>query len=158
MYVIYCFSLVAFNIFSLYLIFVTWITMCLSVFLLGLIVYKPLHSLDLGNVFFPMLRKFSAIISSDIFSSPFSPYSLSRTLLKLILMCLIVSQRSLQLSSLLFILFSLFWSVAVISTTLSSSTVINSSASLILLSTPSSVFFFFLAILQLWSLFFLTFC
>ena len=52
-----------------------------------------------------------------------------------------VPQRSLRLSSFLFILISLFCSVAVISTTVSSKSLIHSSASVILLSIPSSVFF-----------------
>ena len=39
LYVICCFSLFAFTIFSLYLIFVTLISMCLAVFLLGFILY-----------------------------------------------------------------------------------------------------------------------
>ena len=57
------------------------------------------------------------------------------------LLCLMLSQRSLKLSSFLFILFSLFRSAAVISTHLSSSSLIRSSASFILLLIPSSVFF-----------------
>ena len=39
LYVICCFSLAAFNIFSLYLIFVSLINMCLAVFLLGFMLY-----------------------------------------------------------------------------------------------------------------------
>ena len=37
-----CFSLGAFNILSLYLVFVSWISMCLGVFLLGFILYGTL--------------------------------------------------------------------------------------------------------------------
>ena len=53
-----------------------------------------------------------------------------------------LSQRSLKLSSFHFILFSLFFSMAMISTTLSSSSLVCFSASFILL-IPSTVFFFF---------------
>jgi len=56
------------------------------------------------------------------------------------LMCLILSQRSLRLSSVLFILFTLFCSSEVISTMLSSSSLIRSSASDILLLIHSRLF------------------
>ena len=56
------------------------------------------------------------------------------------LVCLIVFQRSLRLSSILFILFTLFCSSEVISTILSSSSVIHSSVSDILKLIPSRVF------------------
>ena len=59
----FCFSRVDFNIFS-YLIFVNLINMCLGVFLLEFILH--------GNLSFPMLGNFSAIISLTIFSGPFS--------------------------------------------------------------------------------------
>ena len=42
LYVICCFPLAAFNIFSLYLIFDSLINMCLGVFLLGFILYGTL--------------------------------------------------------------------------------------------------------------------
>ena len=72
LYVIYWFSLVAFNIFSLSLIFVNLITMCLGLFLLGFILPGTLcTSWTLMSVSFPMLGS-SAIISSNIFSGPFS--------------------------------------------------------------------------------------
>ena len=58
-------------------------------------------------------------------------------------MHLILFQRSLRLSSILFILFPLFCSSAVICTILSSNSFIHSSASVILLLTPSRVFFNF---------------
>ena len=79
LYVICPFSLVAFNNFSLSLIFVNLITMCLGVFLLGFILYKALcASWTFVAVSFPVLGKFSTIISSDIFSGPFSLSSPSR--------------------------------------------------------------------------------
>src|SRR5574337_96695 len=56
------------------------------------------------------------------------------------LVCLILSQRSLRLSSVLFILFTLFCSSEVISIILSSSSLLHSSASDILLLIPSRVF------------------
>ena len=58
-------------------------------------------------------------------------------------MCLMLSQRSLRLSSFLFILFSIYCSVAEISTILSSRSFIHSSALVILLLIPSSVYLFF---------------
>ena len=74
----FCFSLVAFNIFSLNLIFVSLINMCLGVYFLGFILYGTLcASWTWVTISFPMLGKFSTIISSDIFSDPFffSSYS-----------------------------------------------------------------------------------
>ena len=52
-----------------------------------------------------------------------------------------LSQRSLKLSSFLFILYSVLCSAVVISSILSSSSLIHSSGSVILLLIPSSVFF-----------------
>ena len=74
--------------------------MCLSVFLLEFILYGILHFLYLGDCF-PMLGKFSTIISSNIFSGPF-PFSSSRTSIMQMLVCLMLSQRSLRLFSLFF--------------------------------------------------------
>ena len=66
------FSLAAFNIFSLNLIFVSLINMCLGVFLLGFVLYGTLYvSWTWVAIFFPLLGKFSTIISSNIFSVPF---------------------------------------------------------------------------------------
>ena len=68
LYIIYCFSLVAFKIFSVTLVFVRLVTMYLNVFLLELILHGILcASWVWMTVFFPMLRKFSAIISSHVF-------------------------------------------------------------------------------------------
>ena len=71
--------------FSLNLIFVSLINMCLGVFLLGFILYGTLcTSWTWVNFSFPMLRKFSTVISSNIFSDPFffssssgTPYNLN---------------------------------------------------------------------------------
>ena len=62
-----------------------------------------------------------------------------------------VVQRSLRLSSILFILFSLFCSAVVISTLLSSTSLIRSSASVILLLIPSRQFL--ISFIVLFSLF-----
>ena len=76
LYVICHFSLVAFNNFSLSLIFANLITVCLGVFLLGFILYGILcASWTWVAISFPMLGKFSTIISSNIFSGSFSLFS-----------------------------------------------------------------------------------
>src|SRR5574341_1612961 len=70
--VICCFSLAAFNICSLCLIFVNLINMCLGVFHLGFILFGTLWvSWTWIPNSFPILGKFSTIISSSIFSWPF---------------------------------------------------------------------------------------
>ena len=71
LYVICCFSLAAFNTFSLYVIFDSLINMCLDVFLLGFILYGTLcTSWTCLTLSFPMLGTFLSIISSNIFSDP----------------------------------------------------------------------------------------
>ena len=87
-----------------------------------------------------MLGKFSTIISSKFFSYPFFLSSSSGTSIFQMLMYLILSQRSLRLSSVLFILFTLFCSSEVIFTILPSSSLIRPYASDILLLIPSRVF------------------
>ena len=87
-----------------------------------------------------MLGKFSTIISTNIFSYPFFFSSSYWTHIIQMLVYLIWSQRSLRLSSVLFILLTLFCSSEVISTILSSSSPFCSSASDILLLIPSTVF------------------
>ena len=134
-------------------IFVCLVTVCLGVFFLGFILPGSLL-LGLGLfVSFSMFGKFSAIISSNIFLGPFSLSSPSETPVIQMLVRLMLSQRSLRLSSFLFILFSIFCSVAVISTILSSRSFICSSASVILLLIPSGVLFISvcsLVLLDLW--------
>ena len=126
LYVTCCFSLAAFNILSLALVFVTLINMCLGMFLLGFILYGTLcASWTWLTISFSMWGKFSTIISSKIFSYPFFFSSSSGTPMIQMLVCLILSQRSLRLSSVLFILFTLFCSSEVISTILSSSSLIQ---------------------------------
>ena len=120
LYVICCFSLAVFNNF-LSLIFANLITMCPGVFLLGFILYGALcASWTWEAISFSMLGKFSTVTSSNIFSGPFSLSYPSGTPIMRILLCLMLSQRSLRLSSFLFILFPLFCSMAVNSTILSS--------------------------------------
>ena len=66
--VICCFSLAAFNICSLCLIFVDLINMCLGVFQLGFALFGILWvSWTWVIISFPILGKFSTIISSSIF-------------------------------------------------------------------------------------------
>jgi len=135
LWVICCFSLAGFNICSLCLIFVNLINICLGVFHLGFILFGTLWvSWTWVTISFPILRKFSTIISSSIFSWPFFLSSSSGTP-----MIQMLSQRSLRLSSFLLILFSFFLSASFISTILSSTLIILSSASVILLLVPSTV-------------------
>ena len=137
MCVICCFSLAAFNICSLCLIFVNLINMCLGVFCLGFILFETLWvSWTWVIISFPILGKFSTIISSRIFSCSFFLSSSSGTPMIQTLGCLTLLQRSLMLSSFLFILFSFFLSASFISTVLSSTSLILSSASVILLLVP----------------------
>ena len=106
---------------TLSLIFVSLITMCLSVFPFGFILLGTLcDSWTWLTISFPMFGKFSAIMSSNIFSSPFFlclfffwyPYNAN------VGACNILPEVS--QSSFLFILFSIFCFAAVISTILSS--------------------------------------
>ena len=105
--VICCFSLAAFNICSLCLIFVNLINMCLGVFHLGFILFGTLWvSWTWVIISFPILEKFSTIISSCIFSWSFFLSSSSGTPMIRMLGHLTLSQRSLSLSSFLLIHFS----------------------------------------------------
>ena len=109
--VICCFSLAAFNICSLCLIFVNLINMCLGVFGLGFILFGTLCiSWAWVAISFPILGKFSSIISSSIFSWSFFLSPSSGTPMIRMLERLTLSQRSLRLSSFLLIHFSFFLS------------------------------------------------
>ena len=78
------------------MIFVNLSNMCFSLFLLGFILYGTLHFLDLNEtVSFPILGKLLAIISSHIFSGPF-PVSFLLGPYNRMLVCLVMSQRSLR--------------------------------------------------------------
>ena len=102
-------------------------------------VWDSLGFLDLGGYFLPILGKFSTIISSSIFSWPLFLSSSSGTPMIQMLGCLILSQRSLRLSSFLLILFSFFLSASFISTILSSTSLTLSSALVILCLVPSKM-------------------
>jgi len=80
LYVTCCFSLGAFNILSLCLVFVSVISMCLCVFLPGFILNGPLCACWTWlTISVSMLGKFSTILSSKIFSYPFFFSSSSET-------------------------------------------------------------------------------
>ena len=71
LYVIFCFSIAAFNIFSLNFIFVRLINMCLGVFLLGFTLYGTLRFLDLGDYFLSHIREFFHYNLFEYFLRPF---------------------------------------------------------------------------------------
>ena len=105
--VICCFSLAAFNICSLCLIFVNLMNMCLGVFHLGFILFGTLWvSWTCVTISFPILGKSETIMSSSIFSWSFFLSSSSGTPMIRMLWPLTLSQRSLRLSSFLLLLFS----------------------------------------------------
>ena len=141
LYVICCFSLAAFNICSLCLIFVNLINMCLGLFHLGFILFGTLWvSWTWVIISFPILGKFSTIISSSIFSWSLFLSSSSGTPMIRILGRLTLFWRSLRLSSFPLIRFSFFLYDSFICTILSSTLLILSSASIILFFVPSGVF------------------
>ena len=110
--VICCFSLAAFNICSLCLIFVNLINMCLGVFCLGIILFGTLCvSWTWVIISFPILGNFSTIISSSIFLWSFFLSSSSGTPMIRMLGRFTLFQRSLRLSSFLLTLFFLFSSL-----------------------------------------------
>ena len=96
--VICSFSLAAFNICPLCLIFVNLINMCLGVFCLGFILFGTLWvSWTWVIISFPILGKFSTITTSSIFSWSFFLSSSSGTPMIWMLRHLTLSQRSLRL-------------------------------------------------------------
>ena len=85
---------VVFNILSLiFTIFDYYMSWCVS---LGVILPGTLHFLDFIHYFIPMLQNFSAIISSNMFLGPFSLSSPSGTPIMRMLVCLMLSQKSLR--------------------------------------------------------------
>ena len=95
--VICCFSLAAFNIYSLCSIFVNLINICLVVFRLGFILFGTLWvSWTWVIISFTILGKFSTIISSRIFSWSFFLSSSSGTPIIQMLERFILSWRSLE--------------------------------------------------------------
>ena len=114
--------------------------MCLGVSLLGLSLHVTLCFLVLDDYFISHFRGiFDCYLFKYFFKPSFSFFS-SRTPIMWLLVHSTLFQRSLKLSSFHFILSSLFFSMAMISTTLSSSSLVCSSASFILL-IPSAVLF-----------------
>ena len=109
--------------------------------------WDSLCLLDLINYF---LFHVGEIFNYNLFINVLIPSSSSGTLLVWMLVCLIWSQRSLRLSSGLFILFPLFCCSEIISTILSSSSLICSSASDILLLIPSRVFLISVIVLSVY--------
>ena len=107
------------------------------------------------TISFPMLGRFLTNFFK-VFSSYFFLFLSSGIPIIQVLVSLMWSKGSLILSSFLFILFSLFCSMVVISTILSYSSLTYSSFSVILLLMPSSVFFmsvmFFIIICSLFLL------
>ena len=71
LYVICCFSLAAFNIFSLHLISDGLINMCPGMFLLGFILYGTLHFLVLIDYFLSHVRN---VFSYNLFKSFLRPF------------------------------------------------------------------------------------
>ena len=120
--------------------------MCLLMFLLGFILYVTLCASWIQlTISFPMLGKFSTLISSKIFSNPFSLSS--EIPIFQMFTSLTLSQGSLRLSSILLIFYLLFCSSAIISTILSSSLLICLSASVTLLMIPFRVFLISITVL-----------
>ena len=118
-------------------------------------VWNSLCLLDLIDYFFSHVREVCEYILCEYFLRPFPFSSSSGTCIIRMLVRLMLSQRSLRQSSILFILLSLFCSLAVISTILSFSSLIHSSPSVILLLIPSSVFLISVIVLfitDFWSL------
>ena len=140
LYVTCCFSLAAFNILSLCLVFVSLISVSWRVSPCIYPVWDSLSLLDLIDYF---LFHVGEIFSYNLFKKFLIPFPFlfffwdpcNSNVLHLIL-----SQRSLRLASVLFILFTLFCYSEVISTIFFSSSLIHSSASDILLLIPSRVF------------------
>ena len=117
MYIICHFSLVPFNNFSFSLMFVSLITVCLGMFLLGFILAGTLPFLDLGGCFLSHVREVFDYNLFKYFSRSFLS-SPSGTPMMQMLVRLMLSQRSLRVSSFFFIYiyyfpFSLFVSVYV---------------------------------------------
>ena len=139
LYVTCCFSLATFNILSLCLVFVSLILCVLACFSLGLSCMGLFVPLELDYFLFHVGEIFNYNLFEN-FLIPFIFYSFSGTHIIWMLVCLMLSQKSLRLSSVLFTFFTLFCSSKVVSATLSSRSLICSSASDILLLIPSRIF------------------
>ena len=111
------FSPLLYNILSLFLISVSLITLRLGVFLLRFNLPRTLCTSWIGSLFlFPYIGKFSMkTIFSNIFLDPFS-LSSSETPIMRMLVHLMLSQRTLRLTSVFFFFFPILCFIAVIST------------------------------------------
>ena len=116
LYVTCCFSLAIFNNLVLWLVFASLISMCFGVSPRVYHVWDSLCLLDLIVYFLFILGKFSTIISSKFFWYSFYVSSSSGIPIIQMLVHLISSLKSLRLSSVLSILFTLFCSSEAIST------------------------------------------
>ena len=125
-----------FNIFSLFLIFVRSVSICLDLFLLGLILYGILYISGLGWLSpFSHYGIFSYCLFRYFLRAFISLSSPSGTPIMQMFMHLIMSQCSHFFS----FFFSLFCSMAAISPILSYSSLIHFSASFTVLLTPSNI-------------------
>ena len=125
MCVICHFPLVSLNCPSLFLISVSLIAMCLSAFSFGLSCLGPCDSWTWLTISIPMLGTFSAVLSSNVFSGPFSfsdPYDVNVGVFNAV-------PEFTQTAAFLFILILTLCSVAAISTVMSSRSSVRSPAS-----------------------------
>ena len=122
--------------------------------------WDSLCFLDLGECFLSHVREVFNYYLFKYFLRFFLSLFSSGIPIMRMLVCFMLSQRSLRPSSFLFILFSLFCSTALIFTILSSSSIIHYSASVILLLIPFRVFFIsvFVLFISVCSLFLLGLC
>ena len=128
LYVTCCFSLADFNIVSLYLVFISLISMCPGMILLGFILYGTLCACWTWlTVSFSMLGKFTTIMSSTFFLYPFFLSSSSGTPYNLNFAAFDMVPEVSETVSAVFVLFTLFCSSEIISTILSSNSLIHSS-------------------------------
>ena len=134
------FSLAAFNICSLYLVFISLINMCLGVFHLGFILLGTLWVSWTWVVnSFLTLGKLSTIISSSVFSCPLSlSYSSGTPMIRVGAFNIVPKVSEVVLISFNYF-FSFLLSASFISTILFSTSLILSYASVILLLIPSRV-------------------
>ena len=132
------------------------VSACFSLVLSCMGLSDSLCFLDLGGYFLSHIREIFDCNLFTNFSSHFFVFLSSGIPIMQVLVSLMWSKGSLILSSFLFILFSLFCSMVVISTILSYSSLTYSSVSVILLLMSSSVFFisiiFFIIICSLFLL------